>query len=925
MKIILGRYMDGGAWPDAVTHFGGGLAAVDGVKVCGPMGFLSLLQEKLGLPNNIAHGSKRIAVWEGLLKQRVPEKAQEHEPFYAASFRADSWNTAKRLLQMRDELKEAGALEDAGSKADRILKLEQSAEGCQHQLPRLAEMFRLEAEHLRGESVPGPADQMRAIRDELTFQGIDSPLSGLLRVELATPLNHWQAAWHGLFDLLSSCGVAVTEHPSSTVFGDNTLKANALAESRVFTKGEHIGLEAANLPEAAEAIAAVLRSRLNDKSSEKVILLRAENSTELDGALSRYGLPSSECRNRSTARPFVQILPLYLRLQLLPFDPETLRQFLLLPVCPVEPTLRRKLLSALKYEEFAPYGEDIKTWPSSWKKAFCDEKGTPVPALQKHIDWICPKDRIKIENDNTGISPTLITSLAQKLGEWAQKTAQPPLPKTAELCQRLSEASSSISENLSPLAFEKLLDSVLGDGENNTEKRRAVPWKLISSPGQIWTELDEEDTVIWWDFTDNGQALRDSITWSNEERTWLNENGHPLFDIDKERCAQSHAMTAPFHFVRRVVTVTPRVHGSEESLPHQLHAFLPKEKTVSLEAGKVLSGEAKHEFFRIDDRVPLMPAPAPTQWKVEKGRALALPEKISPSVLESTLACPAAWYFKNMLCLDSERDRLSGDPITCGNLAHEVMEQLLKEQRDTPVERTKEELLEHISSLLDRLAQNKAARLALPEYKVQRKNMAARLTASFLEFCKRMKKEGLVFLDSEQTYKGTLGGTECTGRYDLMLGRPGDDKPAVVADMKWSRRKVYKAQAKEGNAVQLAAYHFLLEKGRKVIGWQDKQPILAPHDPVHLENAWFFLLPEARIHASEVPLDGQWKKIENGWFALCNDLSAGRLPLAEEEKGDSATSKKTENESPCLWCAYKRLCGRMQNAMDTDEESLEEQ
>ena len=50
MKIILGKYMDGCAWPDAVTYFGGGLTAVDGVKICGPMGFLSLLHEKLACP-----------------------------------------------------------------------------------------------------------------------------------------------------------------------------------------------------------------------------------------------------------------------------------------------------------------------------------------------------------------------------------------------------------------------------------------------------------------------------------------------------------------------------------------------------------------------------------------------------------------------------------------------------------------------------------------------------------------------------------------------------------------------------------------------------------------------------------------------------------------------------------------------------------
>lgn len=203
---------------------------------------------------------------------------------------------------------------------------------------------------------------MRLILDELSFQAEGgSALAELFSVELATPMTHWQDIWHDLFDLLLSCGVAVAEHPSAAVFRGATLTAGALATSQVFTSGEHLDLTAANLPEAAEAMAAVLRARLNDKRAGKIVLLRAENSVELDGALSRYGLPGSECRNRSTARPFVQVLPLYLRLHLLPFDPETLRQFLLLPVCPVEPDLRRKLLSALKYEEFAPYGEDVKT------------------------------------------------------------------------------------------------------------------------------------------------------------------------------------------------------------------------------------------------------------------------------------------------------------------------------------------------------------------------------------------------------------------------------------------------------------------------------------------------------------------------------------------------------------------------------------
>lgn len=927
MKIILGKYMDGGAWPDAVTHFGGGRNAVDGVKVCGPMGFLSLLQEKLGLPNNIAHGSKRIAVWEGLLKQRVPEKAQEHEPFYAASFRADSWNTAKRLLQMRDELKEAGALEDAGSKAERILRLEQQAEGCQGQFPRLAEMFRLEAEHLKASPVLGAADRLRLILDELSFQQGASALAGLICVELTTPLAYWQDVWQELFRRLLDCGVEVAEHPSASPLEGDALNGAALAASPVFNCGEHIDLAAANLPEAAEALAAVLRARLNDKSSGKIILLRAENSVELDGALSRYSLPGSACRNRSTARPFVQVLPLYLRLQLLPFDPETLRQFLLLPVCPVEASLRRKILSALKYEEFAPWGEDCTTWPKSWQKAFRDEGDKPLnQALRKEqIRWFCPMERVtpkKDKEESISISPEVIVHHARILGKWAKEVAQPPQPKTEELCKRLAEAANSLTDGLSPLAFEKLLDSVLGEGENSTERREPAPWKMLSEPGQIWKELDADDIVVWWDFTDDGSSLRDSSAWSDDEKGQLKKLDSQLEDIERERLARAHAMAAPFRFARRIVTVTPRFHGAEESMPHPLRALMPEKETIRLAACDVLSGKAASGFFRIGDCEVLAPAPAPSPWQEQKGRPLEQPKKVSPSTLDKVLDCPAQWYFKEILHLDSDRDELSGEAITCGNLAHEVMESLLKERRDTQVSRTEEKLLVHITQLLAEQAQNKAARLALPEYEILLRSMAGRLARSFSALCKRMDEQGLVFLDSEQSYRGMLGNSECSGRYDLMLGRKESEVPAIVADMKWSRRKAYKEQAEKGRAVQLAAYHFLLSEGRKVIGWKDGEPVLAPPNPIHLENAWFFLLPEAKIYEAVTPLDEQWQSIEDDWNSICSALAAGRLPLAETGQD---SGKKAVNESPCTWCSYKKLCGYTPASADSEDEDTEEQ
>ena len=182
--------MDGGSWPDAVTHFGGGQNAVGGVKICGPAGFLSLLEEKLGLPVRDTHGSVRIAVWEDLLRQRT--FASRVKPFYADSFLKDSWNTAKRLLQMRDELKEAGALEGNAE------ELARQADALDSRFPRLSEFFRLETAHLRSSGyAPGTADRLRLILQELAFlKGSKASLAeSLNEIALATPEAHWQAPW----------------------------------------------------------------------------------------------------------------------------------------------------------------------------------------------------------------------------------------------------------------------------------------------------------------------------------------------------------------------------------------------------------------------------------------------------------------------------------------------------------------------------------------------------------------------------------------------------------------------------------------------------------------------------------------------------------------------------------------------------------
>lgn len=937
MNVVLGKYMDGGSWPDEVgfssTDCGGPSRttqsrAADGVHIVGPAGFLSLLEEKMGLPCLNTHESLRIASWCQILARRTEEE-QRHGavPFYASSFKKDDWNTAGRVLSMRDELKFSGALEgSAGDLAGR------ARECCVRGLPRLAEMYALEQKHASA-PLPGTADRMRLMLAELSVWGV----SGLRLVQLATPEKLWEQPWRELFSLLRKSGVSVTDLTGDeNTNGDRPLSAEFVSSLPVFSgQGEHFRLAATNLPEAAEALAAVLRERLRDGTLGRAVILRRDDSFELDAALERFSLPRTSCRVRSAARPYLQILPLYLRLQFLPFSPETLRQFLLLPISPLSPGLRRRLLNALRREEFSPEADSFSSWPDIWRAAFL-RNGAMDEKLAEQIRWFCPQKRVLPAPEasaeqpprDSGISPAALIGAAETLAEWAEKrlaaelrkTAEKQfsaeLRKTAELCRRLTDTVRNMNKPLSAPELEKILDSVLGSGERSPDMRPAMPWSVLSDPGQLWGPAD---TVIWWDFTDDGSAVRDSSTWSDEERRWLQEKGWTLSCAATERRARTLAQLNPFIFGRRVITVEPRFHGREKSAPHALAALLPPNGSVEKDAFCMLTGESaasgngsaveekNGDFFHLASRTPLpLPADA-APWNENRKEPLSLPAGIQASALESLLTCPAAWYFKNVLRLERGGAKLSADQTACGNLAHAAMTALL--ERRQACARRGESMPDVTDAVmfdtLSRLAPQNAARLALPEHAHLLRDMARRLTRSFNRLCARTDAEGLVFLNAEQSLEGELDGVALHGRYDLLFGRKKDEVPCLVVDMKWSRRKTYREQTKKGCPVQLAAYHHLLEHGTA-----DKQN----PSPAHLDDAWFLLLPEAEIHAAsdgEKTLAQHWKDVDERWHGLRCELESGRLGLAEN----------APDEDACSWCDYRELCGV--NLPEEDDEEDE--
>ena len=900
MHVILGRHMDGHAWPGALEAAEAEGRAVSGVHVTGEAGFLSLLEEKLGLPARIVHGSRRIAVVQQLLRQRT---AACPDAFYARAFEADAWNTARRVLAMRDELKMAGALEDVALSSEREIATP----------VRLAEFFRMEA-LLGRASTPGMADRFQRVLQAVDAWGID----GVSRVSLAHPLCCWSAPWKRLFSLLKKNGVEIEEPASPAEFAENRLGAAAALLAGALPKQTAFGadddslmiLQADFTTEAAEALASTLARHRHAGDLGRVVMIRADESVELDGALRRCGLPDTGACLRAQGRAFEQILPLYLRLHLFPFDPETLRQFLLLPASPVPKFWAGRFLDALKASESElAWEQEPKSWPGPWRKLWDEAEklgGGEEKRLRAAFGWIVPEGGAAKDM----VDPQKARLLAQRLGKWAAQAGRDDkdseLHMTAELCARLGETVADMREEMSAPEWDKVIDAALGEGEKRRKASRGMLWTVLDEPGQLWGEAD---TVIWWNAVDEGTAPRESVVWSREERAWLETRGFALSDVEAERRFQEEGASRPFFFARRLIMVTPRFRHGEETAPHPLKLRLdavaerlgirsPFPEPVS--AAEVLAGSDRQKENsdtpkeNVDERFggfwrqerEKLPQPEAALPETDRKRHLQMPERLSPSTLETLLACPLRWYLQYVLHLSDDEESLLPDAVVKGNMAHEAAEQVFREGA-TPDEET-------LLALLQKQARVRGARMAHPGRIGELRGMAAALHRALRRFIAVADREGYRFHSAEQTAQAKFQDVLLRGRYDLAFARAGEASPSLIVDMKWSRRSAYRKSVDEGMAVQLAAYQYLLKHGAE-----------NGEGAADVRDAWYVLLPQAGIvrvgdSATEPDLEKQWDKVAEELEATLSAMREGVLAVHEEQKQDST----------CTYCAFRFLCGR---------------
>src|SRR4051812_37670430 len=107
-----------------------GASARVGEPTWSPAQLLRDLEMRLGLPKSEAPSAQRVPIWARRIDALTVTAATK--PFYARSFVADSLGTARRLLEWRDALVDAGwnglAVPRGGDRLDALAALEASNE-----------------------------------------------------------------------------------------------------------------------------------------------------------------------------------------------------------------------------------------------------------------------------------------------------------------------------------------------------------------------------------------------------------------------------------------------------------------------------------------------------------------------------------------------------------------------------------------------------------------------------------------------------------------------------------------------------------------------------------------------------------------------------------------------------------------------------
>lgn len=909
MKILFGMHLDGAVWSNQS-------ASVGEVRT-GPLGLLSILETRLGVSRLSPHPVRRIDEYMKRMKELDKESVWFHK-----SFSVDPWSTARQLLDWRDELVEAGwhgkLLTTGSARLEALLALENV------EIPLTA----------------GRSDRLREVIEHL-IQNIPAHIDF---VELMEPLNMLPPVWQYLMNLLQSQGTSIQTKQEPEKIKPTTnlsriqslMRGETVSNSLTLQDDSLVLLKADNEWEAAEHLALWLASDL--EANDQVTIICGMDTSVLDQALKRHGLPRIGRSEPSRWREIQQILPLMLANAWQPVDIRLLVELLSLSASPFPSWVCRFLLKAIAQEP----GVGGRAWQQAMdeitKKCIQDltDKGDSkaeekAKVFVSEIQTLLVEDRY---DPALGIPEEKLRERCQKVIEWLawrinDNSVLIEVVSQAREIQKLSVGKNRIQQ----ITLERMLDTVIGLGSTAEDAlEEAALWHIVDHPGQTADPCGE---LVWWGFNDPKIAMPNY--WSDREREALKVNGILLEESRDFRSRESHAWKQGLlHAENRFIAIhIAQIDGAEA----YHHPYWDSIISAGMQTGNPMTEEDArtclvrecNDFDHLKDwefagrkcNLDAIPKEIPTTTEPDHSVPVDVikpPKRLSYSQMSTMLGCPMKWalqYHAGLRLTESQAVPTGNQMI--GTFCHRIVEDLYTGGKCWRAEDAGTEA----GQLYDSLLPSMASELLLEGNAIERLRYRSAIVEAVRKLVETINRLQLSVEKTEAPLEATIDGIPFIGYADLLL-RDVDGHPFVL-DLKWSSSAKYRRQEIEkGSALQLASYAWMLRSSE-------------PSEQVH---TGYFMLAQGQILsnstqivedaiASPYTLEEIWDMGVAGLHDAMCQLEKGvveakgvrELQTQTEDGTTDAdnTSKKFAEKAlaegmlyqrpPCQFCDFGRLCG----------------
>lgn len=815
----------------------------------GPLGFVDLLGQWLGVDTRTAPDAERIAATLAALRGMEGR-------FWSVSYDIDPWATAKRVLDLRDALLIAG--------------WDGTAAGSPPRVADIAALPKLPA------GLPDILSALRAAALPAT----------LPKLALLEPLEFWPPLWRQLLVRLNPEPYAL---PAATAPGDLGALQNWFTTGQKATwKGD--GSLTLLTGDGGAGCADVISALLPRLPVDSVLL--GTDTPPLPLLLRARHLPRATALKGATLG--AQMLSLALALHWAPFDAAAALEFLQLPEHPLGGSARFLLdaISSHPGHGGVLYREAVEEARLA-KLAADTERGFDQPTCEKRADarvqaiadWL-PETRF---DPKAGLPASVISTVCRRVAAWAAARQRPEDAAPAAALERALERSEL--DVFSPVLLGRMLEAVTS-GDITLALPEAAPWRAFANPA---ARLDATQTTLWW----LGAApAQPAPPWRLAERSWMRAHGlEPDEDLapKRARLALSRAIGLS---LERMILVNPRG-GDEAAQPHPLLGLLSGCFGASLrgawrEAQDLQAGGALAGITLPTETVPFVTPPAPQRDWTVPAKLLAPREVESPSGLEKLLGCPLAWVLSYKARLKARGPAALPNPSQMtGTLLHEVMHGVFANGYANPTDATAK-----AQTLFDRLVPEMASPLLRPEYATLYGRARFGIGQAMGDLTAKLAAAKLTLAGAEQDFTRVLPGKagQLAGRLDLLFNFP---KGQLVLDAKWtSSAKHYTARLAENRALQLAAYAWLVGGETTAAYYLLRQRLLLAADAYPFANA--------QIDGAD--LAACWQDALADFADAIKALKTGQVVAAGVDPPEE-DERRVAVEPPCRFCDYQSLCG----------------